>query len=150
MKLKVSFAVSFWVCCLFASVCVAGQNTINHKNFYQLTGDLLNTKMLVLTYDIDKCCYLYKEAFKFEVKDSEAVIGSVLLPEGQKHKDDYFGDVEIYREQVKITLAINYSRVLANPGSLIVKARHQGCSDEGVCFLPADNLLDFAFFPEFK
>ena len=46
MKLKVSFAVSFWVCCLFASVCVAGQNTINHKNFYQLTGDLLNTKML--------------------------------------------------------------------------------------------------------
>ncbi len=60
------------------------------------------------------------------------------LPDGEAHRDEYFGDTEIYRHSLTLTLG-------AGAGQH-VKVSWQGCADAGLCYPPQsrDLVLDGA------
>lgn len=82
--------------------------------------------------------YLYKHRFAVSAADASVQVAPLLLPAGNKHHDEFFGDVETYRQNVSATVQIQ------NPNQLRVislKVKYQGCADIGVCYPPQSKLL---------
>ncbi|MDC1311160.1 protein-disulfide reductase DsbD N-terminal domain-containing protein [Burkholderiales bacterium] len=133
--------------CWAAQAAADKPDNLNKGNFYRLSGNLISENKLVLTYYINECCYIYKRSLTFELLEPQAVISGVAFPSALKHKDEFFGEVEVYRGQVNLVLDLDLSQGEQQLNSLSLKAVHQGCSDEGICFLPEENTLNFSFFP---
>ena len=134
------------VCCFSQ----AGANNLSNSNvedFYRLSGKLIERNKLVLTYNIDHCCYIYKRSLSFNSLVAGAEISNVIFPRALQHKDEFFVDVEVYRGKLVIKMDVEISQAHQKLGALKRTAKHQGCSDEGICFLPEDNILSFRFLP---
>jgi thiol:disulfide interchange protein DsbD len=100
----------------------------------------LDGDRLVAEYRIAPGYYMYRERFDFEIVSSDAAarFDDAQIPAGKIKNDEFFGDVEIYRDRVTIHLPIRFD---TRPGRLEVKATSQGCADIGVCYPPLKQLL---------
>ncbi|MDC1288289.1 protein-disulfide reductase DsbD family protein, partial [Gammaproteobacteria bacterium] len=97
--------------------------------------------MLVAEYRIAPGYYMYRERFDFKVETSDAParFDVAQIPAGKLKHDEFFGEIETYRDRVTIQLPILFD---AAPASrLEVKATSQGCADIGVCYPPLKQLL---------
>ena len=81
--------------------------------------------------------YLYRHRFKFEADG--ATLGPAVLPPGKPKKDDAFGEVEIYRGELRVPLPITSG---TPPFTLTVTS--QGCADMGICYPPQSQTLQIA------
>jgi thiol:disulfide interchange protein DsbD len=79
--------------------------------------------------------YLYRQRFGFDSGTAEVALGAAAFPRGETHKDEYFGEQEVYRG--KFAIAIPYKRS-GTAASLELKLKLQGCADFGLCYLPQD------------
>ena len=96
---------------------------------------------LVAEYRIAPGYYMYRERFDFTVETSDAAarFDVAQIPAGKLKHDEFFGEIETYRDRVTIQLPILFA---ATPASrLEVKATSQGCADIGVCYPPLKQLL---------
>lgn len=83
-------------------------------------------------FEITPGYYLYRHGFAFSVNGT-AVQPSVW-PRGEQHEDEYFGLVEVYRDNIGFRLPIP-----AHPGGpLELRVGYQGCADAGLCYPPAE------------
>ena len=73
--------------------------------------------------------YLYRHRFKFQADG--VTFDEPVLPPGKPKKDDTFGEVEIYRGELIVPLAIATGKA---PFELNVTS--QGCADMGICYPP--------------
>ncbi len=81
--------------------------------------------------------YLYRH--RTSVKADAAFAGASLsLPEGEKHHDEFFGDVETYRGVLTGVLT-GIAGERATSTTLTIK--YQGCADAGVCYPPQTRTL---------
>ena len=79
--------------------------------------------------------YLYRH--RTSVKADAAFAGATLsLPRGKAYRDEFFGDVETYRQQLVGTLDGTPAGAAA---TLTVK--YQGCADAGICYPPQTRAL---------
>jgi thiol:disulfide interchange protein DsbD len=101
---------------------------------FALTADAKPGQVL-LNWRIADGYYLYKDRIKLAPADSAAP-GSLALPKGEPHHDDYFGDQEIYRESLDATF-----QPPAGAKSVSFKITYQGCADAGLCYPPETKLL---------
>src|SRR5690606_33821493 len=88
--------------------------------------------------------YLYRHAFAFEISPAELAAGEPRIPPGLPKHDEYFGDVEVYYDEIRVQLPI------ANPENrpLAVQVRFQGCADQGLCYPPETLRLTLGELPE--
>ena len=96
---------------------------------------------LAFTWTIAKGYYLYRHRFSAQLLDTGASAGALQIPAGDKHHDQFFGDVETYRGSVTATLP---ALVAAGLSSVKVKVKYQGCADIGVCYPPQTRVLTIA------
>lgn len=77
--------------------------------------------------------YLYREQFRFEVVgNSNITLGDPRFPQGEIHTDEFFGEQEVYYQQVAIEIP-----VAGDEGeAFTLRARYQGCADAGLCYPP--------------
>ncbi|MBQ4829197.1 protein-disulfide reductase DsbD [Alteromonas sp. MMG017] len=91
---------------------------------FNQAGDTLS-----LTFSIADGYYLYKKQFKLVAK--QASIGEPSFPKGVIIEDEYFGESEVFYNEVTLTVPITQA---TDDG--IVKIRYQGCADAGLCYAP--------------
>jgi len=87
-----------------------------------------------VTWEITPGYYLYKERMSFESRTPGVELGPAVMPAGEPHRDEYFGEMHIYRDQAVVRLPL-----LARPPAaetLALAVRSQGCSDDGLCYPP--------------
>jgi thiol:disulfide interchange protein DsbD len=96
---------------------------------------------LVAEYRIAPGYYMYRERFDFQIETSDAParFGTARIPVGKIKNDEFFGEIETYRDQVTIRLPILFDAAPAK--RLEVKATSQGCADIGVCYPPQQQAL---------
>jgi thiol:disulfide interchange protein DsbD len=75
--------------------------------------------------------YLYRERFRFEATGAQ--LGKAEFPAGIPHKDEFFGEQQIYRKEVKVRIPAEAS------GPFDLKVTSQGCADVGVCYVPMES-----------
>ncbi len=89
--------------------------------------------------------YLYREKFKFEILEGGARITQPVFPAGIRKRDEFFGEVETYRNTVKVLLPL--ARDQADGQSVRVKIGSQGCADIGVCYPPQTQVVSVQLPP---
>jgi thioredoxin:protein disulfide reductase len=83
--------------------------------------------------------YLYRHKIEIQAESPDLMIAAPNLPQGQLKVDPYFGNQEIYRQQVAATAA--YTRLDAGAHPLQIKVTYQGCADAGLCYPPITKVL---------
>ncbi len=83
--------------------------------------------------------YLYKDKFSASVISDKAQAGKLEKPVGEKKTDQYFGEMEVYHNDVFATLAI--ARATPDAMDLELEVKYQGCADGGICYPPVTKLL---------
>ena len=96
---------------------------------------------LVAEYQIAPGYYMYRERFSFQIESSDtpARFDVAIIPDGKVKHDEFFGEMETYRDSVKIKLPILFDGTTAS--RLQVKMTSQGCADIGVCYPPLKQVL---------
>lgn len=85
-------------------------------------------------WDITEGHYLYQHKLKFSlVNPPEGVsLGKPVLPKGNAHNDQYYGDIITYNKSFSVKLPI-----IGKADSVTVKTSYQGCSKlTGICYPP--------------
>jgi thiol:disulfide interchange protein DsbD len=102
---------------------------------FRFAARVLKSDALEVRYQIAPGYYMYRDKFRFAVAPADAKLGEPQLPAGQKKRDQFFGDVEIYRDEVRIVLPLAPG---ATPTTIDLTAVSQGCADVGVCYVPQE------------
>ncbi len=83
-----------------------------------------------VTQDIEDGYFVYRD--KFRVESDHADIGALNLPHGVRKQDEFFGEVETFRNRV----AFNADIAADTATRATVTVVSQGCADAGVCYPP--------------
>lgn len=92
---------------------------------------------LQLEWKIAPGYYLYRHRTSVKA-DAAFAAGELQMPAGERHRDDFFGDVETYRQRLQATLP---GRAAAGTSAVTLEVRYQGCADAGVCYPPQKRIL---------
>jgi len=85
--------------------------------------------------------YLYRDKIRFSA-DNGVKLGEAVLPAGKVKQDEFFGRVETYRGDIKVSIPFKYADDI--PKTFKLKAEFQGCADLGVCYPPQDSIATIA------
>ena len=95
---------------------------------YRFSARVIDARTIEARWQITDQYYMYRDKFKFTLEGG--TLGTPKLPPGKMQKDDIFGNVEVYRKEVKILLPVEAA------GPVTLKAISQGCWDGGICYPP--------------
>jgi thiol:disulfide interchange protein DsbD len=98
---------------------------------FRFSARVLGPGLVEVRYAIADGYYMYRERFKFSAEGAR--LGTPELPSGQKHKDEFFGEVETYRREVRIRVPVE------GEGRARLTVISQGCADIGVCYVPMES-----------
>ena len=93
---------------------------------------------LVVSFRIAPDYYLYRQDFAIDVDG--IAIGNVTWPQGVTHRDENFGESEVYFDYVEARVQL----VRTNPAplDLAITVGFRGCKDGEVCYPPAERTLE--------
>jgi len=101
---------------------------------------------IAVTWQIADSYYLYRHAFDFALPGaSKAALGAPQIPTGEKHNDEFFGEVESYRDSVRVRLPITNASAPGDDAR--IQVTYQGCADAGLCYPPQTVDLDVRAAP---
>jgi thiol:disulfide interchange protein DsbD len=122
------------------------QDLLEPEQAFRFSARALDGNAVEVHFAIANGYYLYRERFKFMAENAR--LGKPEFPAGVRKKDQFFGDTETYRKEVRIRLPVEPGS--GDPLKLVVTS--QGCADAGVCYVPMESaatlrLASFALDP---
>lgn len=100
---------------------------------FAFTHEALADGQLPLLWTIADGYYLYRDKLKLESPDGTAVVGALALPAGEEKDDEEFGRVFIYRNELRVPVAVTPA---AGATTLNLRLSYQGCAEDGICYPP--------------
>ncbi len=109
---------------------------------FRISGQALDSETIQVSWDIEDGYYLYRSKFKFRSETPGIETRGPKTPDAEIKQDEFFGEVEVYRDRVEVQVPINRSEGTGD--NLNLEARSQGCADAGLCYPPHNQkiLLD--------
>ena len=83
--------------------------------------------------------YVYKHRIIAKSLSPDAQAGQLDLPKGKLKYDEFFGESEVYYDEVIGRLAI--ARATPEPMDLELEVGYQGCAEGGLCYLPQTRVM---------
>ena len=99
---------------------------------------------LLLRFTPARGYYLYRDNTRLTLtsKSGGIALGSPRWPRGTQHRDEHFGDVVVYFDQIDVPLPL--SRKRADASTVTLTATFQGCQNDGICYPPMTRKVDIA------
>ena len=107
---------------------------------FRFSARVLDASTIEVRYQIANGYYLYRERFAFAAEPAGVKLGTAQIPQGKKKKDEFFGEVQTHRGELKIIVPV----AAAVDGKIALTATSQGCADVGVCYVPMDSKIQLA------
>lgn len=129
------FAFLLLIAVALAPLARAGQpDLLDPAVAFRLDARLAAPGMLEVRYLIAPGYYLYRDKLAFRSETPGVELGAPQLPAGQRKKDEFFGEVETYRGDLRIQVPVT----AGGEQALTLVAQSQGCADAGVCYVPQE------------
>ncbi len=108
---------------------------------FRFSAIALDADTILARWEIAPGHYLYKNKFKFGVKNEKQIgLNNVTLPPGDEKDDEFFGRLEVYHDLLEVTLPLARKEATATSAELAVT--YQGCSEiTGICYPPQKKQL---------
>ncbi len=122
---------------LFAAIfggLAAADELLRPDQAFQLSAERTPGNTVLLHWDIADGYYLYRDKFRFLSETPGIETGVPDLPRGETKSDDFFGEVEIYRGRIEVSLPLTVAA--QTPATIELAVSYQGCADIGVCYPP--------------
>lgn len=100
---------------------------------FRISARPLDARNVEVEFKIAQGYYMYRERFGFATESGQPLAG-VEIPRGKPKEDAFFGKSEVFREWVRIRVPVSPQD--AESGSVGLRVTSQGCSDQGVCYIP--------------
>ena len=117
---------------LISGVAQAGTNPFETKpeflpveKAFVFTSERLESGETQLYWQITDGYYLYQKRLKFDGLPAEL---HPVLPEGESHSDEFFGEQQVYRQGLELKIPAGATGQ--------IKVGFQGCADAGLCYPP--------------
>jgi len=117
----------------FAQLKGSTDNLLEPEKAFRFSARSPDDASVEVRFKIADGYYLYQERFRFEAQGSGVRLGAPEFPQGVSHKDEFFGEMHIYRDDVRIRIPVQGS------GPFELKVTSQGCADVGVCYVPMES-----------
>jgi len=105
---------------------------------FRFSARALDPRAIEVHFAIADGYYMYRDKFKFALAPgASASLGAPQFPAGIRKKDEFFGEVETYRKDVRIRIPVE--RGVAAAQAVELNVTSQGCADLGVCYTPMDS-----------
>ena len=110
---------------------------------FKLTTDIKDANNIIANWQIADKHYLYREKFKFVIKEGEGVqLGEVVLPAGETKNDEFFGKIQVFHHNAEALVPIIRSNNKAT--TIKIQFTYQGCAEEtGICYPPIRKVISF-------
>jgi len=121
--------------------CLADEAFLEPEDAFRFSARLVSARLLEIHYGVAQGYYMYRDRFRFEAEPHSVKLGDPQFPAGEWHDDEYFGRSEIFRGEVNIRIPI-----VSDPGqagTFRLVAISQGCADDGICYLPTRQTIEF-------
>ncbi|WP_242112912.1 protein-disulfide reductase DsbD [Luteimonas aquatica] len=89
---------------------------------------------LLLRFTPARGYYLYRDKTRLKLAADGIALGAPRWPRGVQHRDEHFGEVVVYFDQVEVPLPLR--RTQAGAQQVTLTATFQGCQNEGICYPP--------------
>lgn len=100
---------------------------------FQFTHEAYADGQLPLVWTIADGYYLYRDKIKLESPDGSASVGKPVLPAGEEKNDEEFGQVVIYRNELRVPVPI---APVGGATAVNLRLSYQGCAEDGICYPP--------------
>ncbi|MHC8319479.1 protein-disulfide reductase DsbD [Pseudomonas sp. GB2N2] len=95
------------------------------------TSERLESGETQLYWQITDGYYLYQKRLKFDGLPADQL---PILPEGESHSDEFFGEQPVYRQGLELKIPAGATGQ--------IKVGFQGCADAGLCYPPQTQVVD--------
>jgi len=111
---------------------------------FALTATAPSRDRIELDWKIADGYYLYRHRTAVAPAGGGFVADALRMPEGERHVDQFFGEVETYRGNLHAVLP-----GIADAGvqAVTLEVKYQGCADSGVCYPPQKRMVTVALPP---
>ena len=90
---------------------------------------------LLLRFTPAKGYYLYRDRTQLALHGAEGLsLGAPRWPPGKAHRDEHFGEVTVYFDQVEVPVPVIRDR--ADAAKATLEVTFQGCQTDGICYPP--------------
>lgn len=86
--------------------------------------------------------YLYKDKISVKSLSDDVQLGKLNLPQGKLKFDEFFGESEVYIEDVFARLPL--ARATPAAVNLELELSYQGCAEDGLCYPPITRIVSLA------
>jgi thiol:disulfide interchange protein DsbD len=112
----------------------SADNLLEPEKAFRFSARALDASTVEVAFAIAPGYYLYRDRLKFAAEGNPALrLGAAELPRGMPHKDEFFGEMQIYRRDVRVRLPVQ------GDGRFDLVVTSQGCADIGVCYVPMES-----------
>ncbi|MEJ2620835.1 MAG: protein-disulfide reductase DsbD [Candidatus Thiodiazotropha sp.] len=112
---------------------------------FQISAQSVATDTLKVEWRIADGYYMYRDKIHFDTEAIGIELGEPSLSKAKIKQDEFFGEVAIYRDRA--VAEIPFKRIQGAAETLLLKARSQGCADQGICFPPHMQEVRLALLP---
>lgn len=106
------------------------QSILPAESAFSLTAYIETPNTIVLNWEIREGYYLYRKSLEFTASKPDA-LEAPDIPAGVQHHDEFFGDVEVYYQQLLVR--IPYDPVTLGH-EVTLDLNYQGCAEERYCY----------------
>jgi thioredoxin:protein disulfide reductase len=131
--------------CWSAAVPAAPDEFLPPEQAFPLVVEAAGPEALRLRWEVVEGYYLYRGKFKFATTSPAITLGEAEIPRGERHQDEFFGEVETLRGRIEVRLPLR--RDDPGAGRLTLEVTSQGCADAGLCYPPQRQTLEVMLPP---
>ena len=115
------------------TLALGNQELLPADQAFEISAKAISAEQIEVNWIIADGYYLYRNKTSITSLSDGIELGVPDMPAGKTKHDEFFGDVVIYRNQLKISVPITNKESLS---SLKIQVKYQGCADIGVCYPP--------------
>lgn len=118
---------------------LSSEDILPPEQAFKLTVVGQSRQQVELAWQIEPGYHLYRDKTQVESQSPDIQLAAFEMPQGVEEHDEIFGDVSVYRDQVKLALPLINPN---NQAKIKLFIKYQGCADIGVCYPPQKVVKD--------
>ncbi len=146
-KLILSFSLLVCITLLGSSGVLANEDELLEPEIafaFEASAD--ESGNIIAVWKIADDYYMYRDKYSFELNGENVRLGEPEYPVGKIKQDEFFGEIETFVGEVRITVPVE--RIDASTDTVSLVAHGQGCNEPiGVCYAPVSHTVDVTLPP---
>ena len=124
-----------------SAVALTDEELLPPDQAFRISAKAVTSDQLEISWEIAEGYYLYRNKMQFKSKTEQIHTVTPVFPAGETKHDENFGDVVIYRNNLRIPVSL----AAANEAqSIQLMVQYQGCADRGICYPPQKKTFDIS------